>query len=144
MAEKKVKKTVKKNPLSIAIAILFLVVFLGVGMLTGWIITKNDKFELVNSNKDITLSIGGVYDEEGAVVTAYGVDLSKYLVIETFNADGEVVEIIDTSVNSEYAVVYSLKITDEPSGIMQKFAFNKYKDYKQVRYITVGEGVNNG
>ena len=54
------------------------------------------------------------------------------------------VEIIDTSVNSEYAVVYSLKITDEPSGIMQKFAFNKYKDYKQVRYITVGEGVNNG
>jgi hypothetical protein len=143
-AKKKAKKTIKKNPLSVVIALVFLVVFLGIGMLMGWFITSKDGFALNNEDKNITISLGGTYAEDGAIVTAYGVDLSKYLVIDTFNADGDKVDNIDTSVNNEYFVVYYLKITDEPSNILEKFAFDKYKDYQQVRRIIVGEGVNNG
>ncbi|MBO5285596.1 MAG: hypothetical protein J6B16_01725 [Clostridia bacterium] len=139
-AKRKAKKTAKKNPVAVVVAVLCLVVFLGAGMATGWLITKNDKFELVDNNKQLTLDVGGVYTEKGANIVAFGVDLTKYLVIEIFDSEGEPVNNIDTSVDSSYAIVYSLKITDDPNGLMERFAFDKYKNFKQVRYITVGEG----
>lgn len=144
-AQKKVKreaeKVAKKSPVAVLVAVICLVVFIGAGFLTGFLITKNDSFKLNNDNKELPLAIGSSYVEEGATVTAYGKDLSDLLNVIIYDSEGEKVVAVDTSIDNEFYIVYTLK-EYSPSGLFEKLAYNKYKDYKQVRHVIVGEGVN--
>ena len=135
------KRFAKKNMVPLIIIILVFIAFTLAGYFVSASITKNDGFTLNNSNKDLALEVGGVYTEEGATVISYGKDISEYLDIEIRDEDGNIVEAIDTSFDTEYAIIYSIAIPED-AGFIDKLILGKYEDYMQVRIITVGEGAN--
>ena len=135
------KRFAKKNMVPLIIIILVFIAFVVAGYFTSASLTKNDGFTLKNSNKDLALEVGGVYTEEGATIISFGKDVSEYLDIEIRDEDGNIVEAIDTSFDTEYAIIYSIAIPED-AGFIDKLILGKYEDYMQVRIITVGEGAN--
>ena len=135
------KRFAKKNMVPIIIVAVVFIVFMLIGYFVSSAITKNDGFTLNNSNKDLAIAVNGEYVEEGAKVISFGKDISEYLVIEIRDEYGVIVDKVDTSFDTEYAIIYSLEIPDD-AGFMDKLLLGKYEDYTQVRIITVGEGAN--
>ena len=135
------KKFAKKNIVPIIIIALVFIAFMLAGYFLSTSITKNDAFTLNNSNKELAIEVNGEYVEEGAKVISFGKDVSEYLVIEIRDEDGNIVDEIDTSFDTEYAIIYSLEIPEDV-GFLDKLLLSKYENYTQVRIITVGEGVN--
>ena len=136
--KKDVKKTVKKNKGGAIAVLLAFIVFAAAGFLTAMLMTKNDGLTLNDTNKTAELKIGGVYTEQNAKFTLWGKDASDLVKIEIFDGDGEKAEKVDTSAAGEYFVVYSIN-TEAASGFLDKLVIGKYKNYKQVRQITVEE-----
>lgn len=134
--KREVKKTVKNNSIAFVIALVFFIVFLAAGFISAKIITRNDGFVLNDTNKDMTIEIGGVYEEKGAELIIFGKNVSTLVNTSKYNADGDAVEDIDTTVSAEYDIVYTVD-TESASGFFVKLFIPKYKDYKQVRHITV-------
>ena len=134
--KREVKKTVKNNSIAFVIALVFFIVFLAAGFISAKIITRNDGFVLNDTNKDMTIEIGGDYEEKGAELIVFGRDVSNLVKTVQYDADGDVVDKIDTNAGANYDIVYSVD-TESASDFFVKLFIPKYKDYKQVRHITV-------
>ena len=115
--KKQAVKAIKKTHLA---TIVCVVVFLAVGIVGGFFaynhFTKDDKFELIGE-KDIVLTVGDTFVDEGYVVSAFGKDISDTVVVTGA---------VDTSQEGVYVLTYT------SSHI-------KYKDVKKCRVITVEE-----
>lgn len=116
MANKNVKKNKKiKSKFSkmtkIVCLFLFVFSFLG-GILTTYILTKNDKFEIIGGT-EIILNIGEEYVEQGAKIIAFGKDISSQV---------KIVGMVDTSVADDYVLEYTV----------DNFRFFNYKLYKKI------------
>lgn len=135
------KRFAKKNMVPIIIVAVVFIVFMLIGYFVSSAITKNDGFTLNNSNKDLAIAVNGEYVEEGAKVISFGKDISEYLVIQIYDESGILVDKVDTSFDTEYAIIYNIVIPDD-AGFINKLILGKYEDYTQVRNITVGEGAN--
>jgi hypothetical protein len=97
--EKQIKKSIKKtNKLTLFFTALFLVVGCVGGFFGYKTITQNDTFEIVG-NKQITLSVGDLYVEQGAKIVSFGKDISSKVIIEGT---------VDTTTAGEYAITYSV------------------------------------
>lgn len=114
-SQRMVENAVKKTH---GLTIFFCVLFLIIGAVGGWfgytIISKNDTFEVVGE-KEITLTIGQTYTEQGCKAVVFGKDLSEQIKIESD---------IDTTKEGTYFVVYTV----------DNF---KYKNIQKVRVINV-------
>lgn len=113
--QKAVEKAVKKtNGTTIFCAVLFLII----GAVGGWFayttVSKNDTFEVVGE-KEITLTIGDSYVENGCKVVAFGKDITSEVEIESD---------VDTTKEGTYFVVYTV----------DNF---KFKNIQKVRVINV-------
>ena len=109
--EKVIKKT---HGLTIFLSLLFLVI----GAVGGWFgysfISKNDTFEVVGE-KEITLTVGDTYTEQGCKAVAFGKDLTSNVKIQSD---------LDTSKEGTYFVVYTVETF-------------KFKNIQKVRVINV-------
>ena len=138
----KIKKGVKKH-LGVIIAVLFFAVIFAVGgFLTCKVLTKNDGMFLVDPEKITHISVGGVYTEEGAMLTGFGRDMSNFIKTEIKNADGETVAFVDCTVDTTYNVIYSVASVDEAGdlSLFERLTLEKFDGYILVRTIIVGEG----
>lgn len=134
--KKEVEKTVKKNKGG-AIAVLFAFLFFAAaGFLTAMLITKNDGLKLYDDQKSVSLKVGESYEEKGASFTVFGKDVSSLVTITVYDEDGNAVQSPDTSAEAEYSVVYSVD-SEKATDFFVKLFIGKYKNYKQVRQITV-------
>ncbi len=137
--KKDVKKTAKNNKALVAIIIIAFVVFALSGFFIAYKFTENDGLTLNDPNKNVSIDIGGTYVEQGAKFVVFGKDASNLIKIVIYDKDGDVVDKIDTTESTTYDVVYSIK-TDDATDFFVKMFVKKYKNYKQVRSIVVGEG----
>lgn len=135
-AEKAVKKAVKKSHKGTLIAVvLALLVGLAGGAVFCAVLSKNDGFELVGE-KEITLSVGQTFTDEGCRVVAMGKDVSDSVTVQImFHAmDGSRAETdaVDTSRAGTYFLIYRAE--------SKKYG----KDYKRVRTVNVVEAEDVG
>ena len=115
--QKQVKQTINNvNVATIVVAVICLLVGIFGGFFGYKTFTKNDTFELVG-DKEITISLGGQYEEHGAKIIAFGKDVSL---------DVEISGEVNTNEVGEYVITYTIN----------NF---KYKGVKKVRVITVVE-----
>ena len=80
--------------------------------------TKDDRFVL-NGEKEITLAVGEVYEEQGAEVISFGRDISENVVISG--------DTVDETTEGVYQIVYSVEDL-------------RWGEYQLVRVVTVGDG----
>ena len=119
--KKEFHKVIKKaNKLLLSFIFLFLILGIGTGYLSSYILTKNDTFELIGE-KYINLDLNQQYIDEGVEVISYGINLDKKVIIDSD---------LDTSKEGDYRIIYTVK------------SF-KYKNIKRVRFIRVGNGSDN-
>ena len=103
MAKKsKIEKAVNKQKKAHPIAFLLVVLFLAVGAVCGYFVTKhltrNDKFEIIGE-QTITINLGeDLPQDEGAVAISFGRDISSRIVVED-------------NINTEKAGRYYIKYT---------------------------------
>ena len=115
--QRKITKAIKNTNKSIILCfIIFLVLGLGAGFATSKILTLNDTFEIIGE-QTITLNVGETYNDEGARAIEFHKDISDQIVIEGL-------EQIDTSVEGEYIIIYTLNS-------------KRYKNIQRVRYVIV-------
>lgn len=124
MAKKsKVGKAVEKQKKAHPVAFLLVVIFLVVGAVGGYFttkyITRNDKFEIVGE-QTITLIVGEVYEDEGAVAISFGKDIS---------ADIKTENNIDNTTEGRYYIKYTV----------DNFRYNGVVKYRHIIYVG-GEG----
>lgn len=136
--KKDVKKTVKNNKLGAILVVLAFIAFALIGFFSYSAITKNDGLTLQDINKETNISLNQEYIEKGAKFVFLGKDSSDLIKIEIVDESGETVEKPDTSIVSEYFVIYSVD-TDRANGFLDKLFISKYKGFKQVRRIIVAE-----
>ena len=116
-------KAVKKTHKSIIICfLLFLILGIGAGGATTYVLTKNDTFEIIGE-KTINLTIDDTYTDEGAKAIELNKDISNEIKIEGL-------ELVDTSKEGVYIITYTLDS-------------KLYKNIKLYRYIVVESGENN-
>lgn len=100
-SKKKSKKTKKKNQPKkstfLTVLMVIILIFGGGGFLTFNLLTKNDEFSIIGE-KNITLTVGDAYVEQGAKIISFGSDKSESVIVEST---------VDTSVAGEYYVKYS-------------------------------------
>lgn len=114
-----VSKAVKKSHKGVLLlALLFLVLGAAAGAAVSWFMTKDDRFVL-NGEKEITLAVGEVYEEQGAEVISFGRDISENVVISG--------DTVDESTEGVYQIVYSVEDL-------------RWGEYQLVRVVTVGDG----
>lgn len=114
-----VSKAVKKSHKGVLLlALLFLVIGAAAGAAVSWFMTKDDRFVL-NGEKEITLAVGEVYEEQGAEVISFGRDISENVVISG--------DTVDESTEGVYQIVYSVEDL-------------RWGEYQLVRVVTVGDG----
>lgn len=116
MANKKVKKNkIIKLKISkttkIVCLFLFIFSFLG-GILTTYILTKNDKFEIIGPT-EIVLNVGEEYVEQGVKIIAFGKDISSKV---------KIVGTVNTLIADDYVLEYTV----------DNFRFLNYKLYKKI------------
>ena len=103
--QKKTEKAIKNagaKSLLIALVVLFVGAAIGCGVC--YILSRNDKFEIIGGD-ELTLSIGENYIDEGVLVSAFGKDCSDKVEIETNltkNADGS----FTASEEGTYYIIY--------------------------------------
>lgn len=140
---KTAEKVVKNNTVCVIVAIVLLIIFAIVGVITAFIITKNDGFTLVNSNKSISLSIGEEYKEEGGKFVVFGKDVSNLVKTTIYDDNGNIVTEIKSEVTTTYSVVYSVNTDLSLSNLggIDKFFvglfIGKYKNFQLVRTVTI-------
>ena len=124
MAKKKnlVEKAQKKHPISFLIVIVIFVVAICGGYFTSKALTKDDKFEIIGE-KEIILTLGDDYIEEGAVAIAFGKDISSQIEIDSSD--------LDLTQAGEYYIKYSV----------DNFL---YKDVFRYRYVIIVDLSNEG
>lgn len=114
-----VSKAVKKSRKGVLLlALLFLLIGAAAGAAVSWFMTKDDRFVL-NGEKEITLAVGEVYEEQGAEVISFGRDISENVVISG--------DTVDESTEGVYQIVYSVEDL-------------RWGEYQLVRVVTVGDG----
>lgn len=114
-----VSKAVKKSHKGVLLlALLFLLIGAAAGAAVSWFMTKDDRFVL-NGEKEITLAVGEVYEEQGAEVISFGRDISENVVISG--------DTVDESTEGVYQIVYSVEDL-------------RWGEYQLVRVVTVGNG----
>lgn len=114
-----VSKAVKKSHKGVLLlALLFLVIGAAAGAAVSWFMTKDDRFVL-NGEKEITLAVGEVYEEQGAEVISFGRDISENVVISG--------DTVDETKEGVYQIVYSVEDL-------------RWGEYQLVRVVTVGDG----
>lgn len=116
-AQKKVKKLKKSHPIFFSAIIIALILSAVGGFFTFNQIVKNDCFALIG-DKEITLTVGQEYIEQGATLVSFGRDKSSS--VKTSST-------VDTTVAGEYYVKYT---SDD-------FRFKNVCIY---RYVIVVEG----
>lgn len=106
-----VTKQIKKLPLKskICIVLLFIIgVLIGLG--SCYLICRNDQFEIIGQ-KNITLSIGETYTDEGVKVIGFGKDMSSSVTIEVYKNGAKISNNstnLDTSEECIYQIMYKL------------------------------------
>ena len=114
-----VSKAVKKSHKGVLLlALLFLLSGAGAGAAGSWFMTKDDRFVL-NGEKEITLAVGEVYEEQGAEVISFGRDISENVVISG--------DTVDATKEGVYQIVYSVEDL-------------RWGEYQLVRIVTVDDG----
>lgn len=114
-----VSKAVKKSHKGVLLlALLFLLIGAAAGAAVSWFMTKDDRFVL-NGEKEITLAVGEVYEEQGAEVISFGRDISENVVISG--------DTVDETTEGVYQIVYSVEDL-------------RWVEYQLVRVVTVGDG----
>ena len=114
-----VSKAVKKSHKGVLLlALLFLVIGAAAGAAVSWFLTKDDRFVL-NGEKEITLAVGEVYEEQGAEIISFGRDISENVVISG--------DTVDETTEGVYQIVYSVEDL-------------RWGEYQLVRVVTVGDG----
>ena len=111
----KTKKT-QKMPVFLTTLLIIAIIFGAGGFFTFRLLTQNDEFTIVG-DKQITLTVGDEYVEQGVKIVSFGKDKSSQVVIENT---------IDTSVAGKYYVKYTAKDY-------------RFKDVVRYRYVTVEE-----
>lgn len=124
----------KVNGKTIAIAVIALIIAFGIGVGACFILSKNDRFDIVGQD-EITLQLSESYKDQGVDIREYGIDLSGKAKVE---ADPK----LKTDENGEYYAdevgTYYIKYT--VSSL--KFGF-VYKIQK-VRLLTFVEESESG
>lgn len=114
-----VSKAVKKSHKGVLLlALLFLLIGAAAGAAVSWFMTKDDRFVL-NGEKEITLAVGEVYEEQGAEVISFGRDISENVVISG--------DTVDETTEGVYQIVYSVEDL-------------RWGEYQLIRVVTVGDG----
>ena len=114
-----VSKAVKKSHKGVLLlALLFLLIGAAAGAAVSWFMTKDDRFVL-NGEKEITLAVGEVYEEQGAEVISFGSDIWENVVIS--------VDTVGERTGGVYQIVYSVEDL-------------RWGEYQLVRVVTVGDG----
>lgn len=120
---RKAKKAVKKtHPATLLIALLCLILGLCGGGFAAYTLSKGDSFAL-KGEKNVTLTLGETYTEEGFTAVSFGRDISDRVVVDD--------SAVDLTAPGEYYILY--RVEDD----------FKYGGYQLVRYVTVTE-VENG
>ena len=98
---------------------VILVVILAVGVVLGallsYIIMKDDEF-ILNGDKEVTLAVGDEYVEEGATIKAFGKDYSGEVIVTVYDGVGNKLSSLDTTVEGEYQLVYSVILLPRYDG----------------------------
>ena len=108
------------------LAVVFCLLF---GALIGYIslkfVCKNDQFE-INGSKNITLSVGDTYIDEGANVVAFGKNANDKINIEVFENNTSIggLDKIDTSRETTYQIVFTVSSL-------------RYKNIKLIRTLQI-------
>lgn len=92
------KKKSLKNGIFLVILFVFVIGAIVGGYFTAGYITRNDVFEVIG-NKEVTISLGETYQDEGAKAISFGKDISDKIVSE---------ENIDYSTAGEYYIKYTV------------------------------------
>lgn len=80
---KKVEKAIKNtNIATIIIAFICFLVFLAIGAVTTFVVTKNDEFSIVG-REEITITVNESYKDEGVFIKEFGFDVSDKVIVET-------------------------------------------------------------
>ena len=111
----KAKKT-KKMPVFLTTLLIIAIIFGAGGFFTFKLLTQNDEFTIIG-DKQIALTVGDEYVEQGVKIVSFGKDKSSEVVIEST---------IDTSVAGKYYVKYTAKDY-------------RFKGVVRYRYVTVEE-----
>lgn len=121
-AATQIRKSAKKLSKAAKSAIIIcFVIGIGIGAAVCAYISREDGFSL-NGEKEITVSVGAHYTEQGATVVSLGKDLSEQIQISGT---------VDTVTAGVYYIVYTVDCY-------------KYGDYQLVRKVTVTEVGENG
>lgn len=126
MAKKsKIKKAVNKQKKAHPIAFFLVVLFLAVGAVCGYFVTKhltrNDKFEILGE-QTITINLGeDLPQDEGAVAISFGRDISSRIVVED-------------NINTEKAGRYYIKYT------VDDIRYNGVVKYRYIIILAPEEG----
>ncbi|MBP5357093.1 MAG: hypothetical protein J6Y68_02975 [Clostridia bacterium] len=121
---KTVSSVVKKlHPITKVVVAIFAVLGIVVGVIVGFVLSKNDRFVLKGNSLysyDVSSS-DYIYKEEGIEVVCFGFDISDKLTVETNlskNASGDY--IIPGTVEGTYYIKYSVDFfkfgEDAPNG----------------------------
>ena len=105
---KKLEKQLKKiHPLTIFFVVIFLLVGVGAGFGTFYLLTKNDKFEFVGGS-EITINVGEKFiaSNDDVVIVAFGKDISDS--VEIFGDVDPTTKELDTSVDGKYVIKYKV------------------------------------
>ena len=113
-SKKNIEKVKKKHPIAFIIVIWMFAVGIFGGYFTIKTLTKNDIFELVGE-KYITLSLGQIYQDQGAKAVFFGKDISSEIVSENN---------IDFTKAGQYYIKY-------------EYSNAFYKNIVKYRYITI-------
>ena len=126
MAKKsKIEKAVDKQKKAHPIAFFLVVLFLAVGAVCGYFVTKhltrNDKFEILGE-QTITINLGeDLPQDEGAVAISFGRDISSRIVVED-------------NINTEKAGRYYIKYT------VDDIRYNGVVKYRYIIILAPEEG----
>lgn len=126
--ERKIKKS---SPLTICLAVVFLIIGLGGGYLAYWLTSKNDCFTLVGRD-EITLTLEEEYEDEGVKIIEFGKDISKNAVYATNLKER------DGKFYSDEVGTFYIKYT------VDSFKYGKIAKIEKVRLITYVEASEGG
>lgn len=120
-AEKAVKKA---HPVTLILAVLFLIIGIIAGVLVFSRLTENDKFVL-NGDKEIRLAVGEDFEDPGATVISFGRDISAEVIVA-----GER-DLFDPTVEGVYQFLYTVEDV-------------RWGNYQLVRTVIVGNPDDGG
>ena len=124
------EKSLSKLPAkTLVLIVLWFVLGAAIAFSTLFLVCKDDKF-VVNGQKNITITIGSTYTDDGVTIRSFRKDISNQVDIKVYDQDGKLLDkglsAIDTSAAGEYKIVYSV------SNI-------RYKNVELIRTLTIAQ-----